>query len=1081
MKIKSILTSFVVILLVLVLIVSSWAQQTRPLLIIQGTPDTTTNPPEVRTYASVVNRGTAQSIEGLSAKDFRIEEAGNEVDTLGTSYETVGLAVVVVVDRGGISAPDDPRIKEVKNLTCELMDNLSITGAKDDDIIAIIGVGEDGDLQPEENFSYNPVDTNLVKNALADMEASTVRGGTPLYEGLDEAILVLTQNSNSTIRDVLTHRRKVIVVFSDGIDPNFSDVARESDIIHKANEQDISLYTIGMARHNASLRSDDNLERLAYQTDGLYQLHNNDETHQQTLNLFDRLMTQRNQYLLTYETRLPKRDYTLNVGVTTSIGSTEDSTTFSSILETPQIMLTSPTDSLQVTVPYSRSLKKFTPTSIEFAVQIMPVDGAERYPTEVQYVANGQIIGESTTAPNYPFIWQVSDIVTVTREAQTGQYTLLANAVDAYLDTRMTSEPVDISVTWEKLPTQEIVLNRVRENWWILLMVPVSALGLMLWLIQMRSRLSPEVSSADLQRLNRKIDNQVRRHGLIEVSDLKGRPIRKQVSLLENYAESTPGLALTFSSDKHTLSLKRLNEFRKIKDAWQLLQADKEDKHIQSINDIIECLAFVLQLPKEEIEIHKYQQVYYTTFNSAQIFQGLNVPSLIPILFFLENKLEQYHLDAIRHVSRNLLNSSDRVLLFFTTMSDKDPSWPLQLERLGYAFAYDLVPFGYDGLRTIVSSQNPRRVFKQQVLKCVNLTVVSPYTMTGPVSDNVFFGREPETREIVEHSQNESYVVIGGRRIGKSSLLGRLHRIRLPAAGFQTLYHDCSSTPTRNAFLNATIRNWRPEPPPAAPATFNDLLQSPPSDKRLVLLLDEVDKLVPADRADGWSLFNMLRAMSNSGHAQIVLSGERTLKDALRDSEGPLFNFANEILIGPLDFHAVEELITRPMKQLEIELENEKVLVNRIWAFTSGHPNVVQRLCRRLIERLKEQNKRYITLNDLEAVIEDPGFQRDDFLSTYWEAATPLEKIISLLMSDNREVRTLQSLRRALEDRCGLHPSAREIDDALQRLVDLRSILKRTPTGYEFAVKAFPRVVAGTMTLNDMLMILTEEYEEQGE
>lgn len=118
-------------------------------------------------------------------------------------------------------------------------------------------------------------------------------------------------------------------------------------------------------------------------------------------------------------------------------------------------------------------------------------------------------------------------------------------------------------------------------------------------------------------------------------------------------------------------------------------------------------------------------------------------------------------------------------------------------------------------------------------------------------------------------------------------------------------------------------------------------------------------------------------------------------------------------------------------------------------------------------------------MDDVKSVIEDPGFQRDDFLSTYWEAATPLEKILSLLMADDAKVRTLGTTRQALKKRCDLQPSAREIDDALQRLVDLRSILKRTPTGYEFAVRAFPRVVAGTMTLKDMLMILTEEYEEQ--
>lgn len=45
--------------------------------------------------------------------------------------------------------------------------------------------------------------------------------------------------------------------------------------------------------------------------------------------------------------------------------------------------------------------------------------------------------------------------------------------------------------------------------------------------------------------------------------------------------------------------------------------------------------------------------------------------------------------------------------------------------------------------------------------------------------------------------------------------------------------------------------------------------------------------------------------------------------------------------------------------------------------------------------------------------------------------------------------------------------------------MDLRSILKRIPTGYEFAVEAFPRVVAGTMTLEDMLEVLVEDYAEE--
>jgi hypothetical protein len=166
------------------------------------------------------------------------------------------------------------------------------------------------------------------------------------------------------------------------------------------------------------------------------------------------------------------------------------------------------------------------------------------------------------------------------------------------------------------------------------------------------------------------------------------------------------------------------------------------------------------------------------------------------------------------------------------------------------------------------------------------------------------------------------------------------------------------------------------------------------------------------------------------------------------------------------------------MKQLEIELVNANELVSRIYAFTSGHPNIIQRLCNRLILHLNETGARRILVEDLQAIIDDPGFQRDDFLSTYWESASPLEKILSLLLAEDETRRTLSEIRRALEVRCGLLPKASEVDDALQRLVDLRSILRRTPTGYAFAVDAFPRVIQGTLTLQDMLEVFAEQYME---
>ncbi len=459
-----------------------WAQARGPLLILHP-PDASSSPPDVRIYASVLDPDLAQSIEGLGIDNFQVKESEAPVSLTDVAYQPVGLAIVVVVDRGGISAPGDPRLMQATDLVRELLNRLSVTQAPEDDIIAIVGIGEGGNLSPEENFTYNPVDLNLVNNALIAMEGEVVRGGTPLYDGLDEALRLLTDNPESVIRNVLTHRRKVIVVFSDGIDRQFSDAAREEDIIRKADGAGISLYTIGMARQGGTLAREGevSLSRLASQTGGKYQIHNSDQTHQEVLALFDRLMTQRNQYVLTYTTRQPKGTYTLKVSVSTDTGSAEKSVSFDSKLEPPQLALTAPSDGLEVTVPYSSTVGSYTGTLV-LRVQVIPRDGIPRNPTEVRYFANGGFIGSSTAAPTYEFPWNLGNEVSPSLRAPSREYTLQAEADDPYLGTRLTSGAVKIQVRWEELPIWRRALLWLASFWWILLLVFFLGIGLLVLL-----------------------------------------------------------------------------------------------------------------------------------------------------------------------------------------------------------------------------------------------------------------------------------------------------------------------------------------------------------------------------------------------------------------------------------------------------------------------------------------------------------------------------------------------------------------------------------------------------------------------
>lgn len=465
------------------------AQTTGPLLILHPT-DASTSPPNVQIYASVLDPATSQSVEGLGPDAFRVRESGVSVSLDEVAYRPVGLAVVVVVDRGGISAPGDPRIRQATDLVRELVNRLSVTGAPEDDIIAIVGVGQGGELKPEANFSYNPVDTNLVLNALVEMESEAVRGGTPLYEGLDEALRLLLKNTDEGIRNVLTHRRKIIVVFSDGIDPNFSDAARQEDIIRKATAEGVSIYAIGMAPRGGSLQRDAeiNLVQLAAQTGGVYQIHRDDQTHQAVLNLFDRLMTQRNQYVLTYRTRQPKGTYTLKVTVNTEQGSAEKEVKFDSPLEAPQLTLVSPQGGLEVTVPYSSSVGGYAYT-LEFRVNLSFPDGISRNPTEVRYFADGVLIGRGTTPPDYEFPWDLGTVISPSLRAPSREYTLQAEADDLYLGARLTSGPVKIRVTWENLPFLRRVLLWLGMYWWIVLIILLLLAGMVVVLaLLMRTR-----------------------------------------------------------------------------------------------------------------------------------------------------------------------------------------------------------------------------------------------------------------------------------------------------------------------------------------------------------------------------------------------------------------------------------------------------------------------------------------------------------------------------------------------------------------------------------------------------------------
>ena len=199
------------------------------------------------------------------------------------------------------------------------------------------------------------------------------------------------------------------------------------------------------------------------------------------------------------------------------------------------------------------------------------------------------------------------------------------------------------------------------------------------------------------------------------------------------------------------------------------------------------------------------------------------------------------------------------------------------------------------------------------------------------------------------------------------------------------------------------------------------------------------------------------------------------LRSDIQNSKSPLFNFANMLLIGHLDTRAARELIIQPMRDLEIELEDEDEIVERICKFTAGHPNVIQRLCQRLITRINGRHRLRLSVDDLEMVLTNTDFLRDDFLDTYWGQATLLERLCTLVMASQQNIHTLVDIHAALA-RLDPDLSLSDVNESLERLVSLRNLLRRTPQGYIFAVTDFPRVIAQTYELNDLLALTYDKY-----
>jgi len=235
--------------------------------------------------------------------------------------------------------------------------------------------------------------------------------------------------------------------------------------------------------------------------------------------------------------------------------------------------------------------------------------------------------------------------------------------------------------------------------------------------------------------------------------------------------------------------------------------------------------------------------------------------------------------------------------------------------------------------------------------------------------------------------------------------------------------------------------------------------------KKLIVILDEIDGLLMFDKENDYPLIRSFRSLFQEGYCQFILAGFEVLQNMKRDIHSPLYNFCEEIQLGPLEKKYAVDLITEPMANIGIRYENalDKEL---IMEYTSCHPNLIQFFCKQLIEHLEEDpdspGKRIVFRSDILNLFnfEYENYVIDGFYMFYSDM-DDLEKLIVLLLIKDYPFKPGISLKMInqllMNKKISLHE--RLLFKTLQKLI-LRFIIWDKGKGiYDFALPHFPSML----------------------
>jgi hypothetical protein len=389
----------------------------------------------------------------------------------------------------------------------------------------------------------------------------------------------------------------------------------------------------------------------------------------------------------------------------------------------------------------------------------------------------------------------------------------------------------------------------------------------------------------------------------------------------------------------------------------------------------------------------------------------------------------------------------------------------------------DLVVLDKNSLKQVSNEQKPRSALIKICKQQVSIQRLSPYEIVDPVVGRMFYGRKWEMQQLVNKADT-NFVITGCRKIGKSSLLLNAYQMMRQEAATYPEFFDCYPYKKTEDFINEVVsrmeikqlRRMRQE-------KFHHFLRRTrlKLKKRITFIMDEVDNLLESDKNNGWELFNILSAAQAEGYCRIIITGYRTVFEEILNLYSPIFKNLEFIRIHDLDHRSAVSLITQPIRDMGILFAETDKIIERILTQTSRQPNLIQFMCKKLIEIVEKRNANEITFEDI-LEVEKSAEYRNYISDTFIWNAIPIEKLVSFCMLDCDQF-TFKEIDMEMEKR-GI--SLEEND--LQRIcaiLEMANVFRKVEGKYQFSNPVLPQILKKDYDPGHMIEKLSKEVKSR--